>query len=380
MPETPARRHRRGRSHDAGRSVHLVGSTPFTDTAEALGVFDDRLGARLRNVPDGETGDRQNWIQGLIASFRDHPKLAVAREGDWSDYDRTPSYRVRRGERFTSRDLDLGYLRHFEESWPHFLKHRTDGQRFQVGIPGDLDLATFTFGNPIGGLRYRSAFRNATIRDIKAIQERAGDDVVYQVEVPFELVVLTRLPAIAGRVAAAFFAAGITDLARRAPAGSHWGIHLCLGDMNHRALGRLHDVAPIVWLGNAIIDRWPAGRHLEFIHAPLAAANEPPPLERAFYAPLRDLRLPDATRFVAGFVHEDRTLAEQRELMALLDELIGRPVDVACSCGLGRRSRENALATIDQAAALADEPSSPATAEKASEVSRPKDEVAATVG
>ena len=336
------------------RAVHLVGSTPFTDTDEALDIFYARLGPRLRTVPDGETGDRQNWIQGLIESFRRHPNLEEARRGDWSDYNKTPTFRVRGGQRFTSRDLDLGYLRHFEESWPQFEERRTDGQRFQVGVPGDLDLSVFTFGNPLRGLRYRAAFRNAALRDIRAIHARVGDAVVYQLEVPFELVVLTSLPATVGRVAAAFFARGMADLARRAPEGSRWGIHLCLGDMNHRALGRLRDVGPIVWLANAIIDRWPAGRPLDFIHAPLAAASEPPPVDPAFYAPLADLRLPPATRFVAGFVHEERTLAEQQKLLAELDALIGRPVDVACSCGLGRRSREDALRTIDQAVALAD--------------------------
>jgi len=354
VPTVKSRRRKRSPSVGPERAVHLVGSTPFTDTDEALDIFYEHLGARLRTVPDGETGDRQNWIQGLIQSFRHHPKLETARHGDWSDYDKTPTFRVRRGQRFTSLDLDLGYLRHFEASWPRFEERRTDGQRFQVGIPGDLDLSVFTFGNPLRGLRYRSAFRNAALRDIRAIHARAGDGVVYQLEVPFELVVLTSMPSVVGRVAAAFFAGGMADLARRAPEGSRWGIHLCLGDMNHRALGRLRDVGPIVWLANAIFDRWPAGRSLDFVHAPLAAGNEPPPLDDAFYAPLRELRLPATTRFIAGFVHEERTLAEQRKLLGELDDLIGRPVDVGCSCGLGRRSREDAMRTIDQAVALAE--------------------------
>jgi hypothetical protein len=336
------------------RTVHLVGSTPFADADEALDVFVTELGPRLRTVPDGETGDRQNWIQGLIDSFRTHPKLEETRSGDFSDYDRTPVFRVRRGQDFTSRDLDLGYLRNFDASWPRFAERRIDGQRFQVGIPGDLDLAVFTFGNPVRGLRYRSAFRNATLRDIRAIHEKVGDAVVYQQEVPFELVVLTRTPGPLGLAATAFLAGGMTDLARRAPEGTRWGIHLCLGDMNHRALGHLRDVGPIVRLANAIVDRWPDGRSLDFIHAPLAAANEPPPLEPEFYAPLRELRLPADTRFIAGFVHEDRTLEEQRTLLAELDALVGRPVDVACSCGLGRRSREDALRTIAQARELVD--------------------------
>ncbi len=344
------------------RYAHLVGSTPFRDAPEALDIFAERLGGRLRTVPDGETGERQNWILELIESFRSHPDLEVVKTGDWSDYDKIPVFRVRKGHRLTGDSLDLGYLRHFNESWPEYAKRRasfgaeqTDGApRFQVGIPGDLNLSAFSLGGPLGGLRHRGAFRDATLRDIRAIHAIAGDAVVFQVEVPFEQVGMTMAPSLFHRPAASFLAGGIARLAREAPEGSRWGIHLCLGDMNHRALGRLSDSAPIVKLANAIVRTWPAGRPLDFIHAPLAAAVEPPPLEPEFYEPLRGLRLPPGTRFIAGFLHEGRTLDEQRVLRDQLDGLLGSPVDVATSCGLGRRSREDALATIDLAAALSD--------------------------
>lgn len=340
------------------RAAHLVGSTPFADAGEALDVFADKLGPLLRTVPDGETGSRQNWIQGLMESFRDHPDLEVANDGKFSNYDDILTFRVRRGHRFTGDGLDLGYLRHFELSWPEYLRRRsafgngTDGvPRFQVGIPGDFNLSSFAFG-PLSGVRRRAPFREATLRDVRAIHARAGDGVVFQVEIPYEQVGVTMAPSFLRRPAAGYLAGGIARLAREAPEGSRWGIHLCLGDMNHRALGRLRDTGPIVALSNAIVGRWPAGRHLDFIHAPLAEAVEPPPLEPAFYEPLRRLRLPAETRFIAGFVHEGRTLDEQRALLVLLDELVGRPVDVACSCGLGRRSRGAALQTLDLAAAL----------------------------
>jgi len=340
------------------RAAHLVGSTPFTDAPEALDIFAARLGPYLRTVSDGETGSRQNWIQGLMESFRDHPDLEVKHAGKWTDYNDVLTFRIRRGHRFAADNLDLGYLRHFEISWPEFEQRRSDfgngtngPPRFQVGIPGDFNLSSFTFG-PVGGLRMRHVFRDATLRDIRAIYARVGDGVVFQVEVPYEQVGVTMAPSFLHRPAAAFLAGGIARLAREAPEGSRWGIHLCLGDMNHRALGRLRDTRPIVALSNAIVARWPAGRHLDFMHVPLAEAVEPPPIEPEFYEPLRGLRLPPETRFIAGFIHEGRTLEEQRGLMARLDELLGRPVDVACSCGLGRRSREDALATIDMAAEL----------------------------
>jgi len=138
--------------------------------------------------------------------------------------------RTARLHRFSSDRLDLGYLRHFAESWPAYQERRGASNgvlrpelSFQVGIPGDFDLAGFTFGNPLAALRYRSVFRNATLRDVRAIHARVAGEVVYQLEVPFELIVLTQLPGPFVGAAAAFFARGITRLVRGAPAGSRWG-------------------------------------------------------------------------------------------------------------------------------------------------------------
>ena len=117
----------------------------------------------------------------------------------------------------------------------------------------------------------------------------------------------------------------------------------------------MKDVSPLVHLTDALVSRWPAGRPLEFVHVPLAAADEPPARDPAFYAALAGLRLPPEVRFVAGLVHEDRTLDEQLRTRALLDDLLGRPVDVATSCGLGRRTQAAAESTMDRAAALSAE-------------------------
>jgi methionine synthase II (cobalamin-independent) len=55
---------------------------------------------------------------------------------------------------------------------------------------------------------------------------------------------------------------------------------------------------------------------------------------------------------VAGFVHEDQDLEEQRRLRALIERNVGREVDVSTSCGLGRRTRPAALAALERTAAL----------------------------
>ena len=339
------------------RLAHLVGSTPFDSADEAMDVALTRLDGRLRTLPDGETGERRNWIIHIVESLRRHPDLEVKREGHWGDYDDTLTFAVRRGHTLRGETLDFGHVASFEESYPRFVERRralgaaAEGIRFQVGLPGDFDLCLFTLG-PVAAFRRREPFSEATLDEIRRIFAQAGDDVVFQLEIPAELVFVARAPAPLQPLVARLMARGVARLAARAPVGARFGIHLCLGDMNHRALGRMRDVRPLVLLANAIARAWPRRRPLDFIHAPFAAAIEPPPLEAAFYAPLRDLRLPSSTRFVAGFVHEGRTLEEQRRLLRLIEDAAGRQVDVATSCGLGRRDRDAALATLDQARAL----------------------------
>jgi hypothetical protein len=103
---------------------------------------------------------------------------------------------------------------------------------------------------------------------------------------------------------------------------------------------------------NAVAARWPSGHRLELVHAPLAAGVEPPPLDPAFYARLSALRLPSDTRFVAGLLHEGRTADELRTAVAAVEDALGRPVDLAASCGLGRRDREMARTILRQGSQL----------------------------
>ncbi|WP_285686907.1 hypothetical protein [Actinoplanes sp. NBRC 103695] len=227
------------------------------------------------------------------------------------------------------------------------------GQGFQVGIPGAIDLAMFTFG-PAGVPRYAGRFAEALAGAMHEVHALAGQDVVFQVEIPAELVLLTRAPRPARKALAGVLARRVADLVLGAPAGARFGVHLCLGDLNHRALGRMGDAGPFVLLANALAERWPSSRPLEYVHAPLAAAVDPPVDDARFYGPLRDLRLGGA-RLVAGYAHERQDLAVQRRIRGYVEDAAGRPVDVSTSCGLGRRDRAGAVAAMDRIRELLDD-------------------------
>lgn len=57
--------------------VHLVGSVPLADAQQVFRAVCARLGPRLRRLPDGETGERANWIRCILAMLAAHPAMEI---------------------------------------------------------------------------------------------------------------------------------------------------------------------------------------------------------------------------------------------------------------------------------------------------------------
>ena len=53
----------------SSRNVHLVGSVPLANAREVFVTVSAALGERLLRIPDGETGERTDWIAHLEPVF-----------------------------------------------------------------------------------------------------------------------------------------------------------------------------------------------------------------------------------------------------------------------------------------------------------------------
>lgn len=326
------------------RKAHLVGSVPGENARQAMEAALSRLGPYLLTLSDGETGPRSWWIGAVLHNVMGDPDLEVVRSGDFSDYDHTLFFRLREGASLNAENLEayLPYQAAFDENFALFKELREEYGRpdlpFQVGIPAPLDLAVDIFGFPDGlAPHLYDPSLMATANQVNKIQEVGGGDVLFQMESPASLVAVAGADAARATGVAKQVAGKLADLPASAPAGTRFGVHLCLGDMNHKSLGHMKDIAPAILVANALADAWLADRSLEFIHVPFAAAEEPPTFETSFYEPLKQLRIPESTRFVAGCIHEGLSSKRQVELLRLIESHVGREVDVAAACGLGRR-------------------------------------------
>ncbi|OHD62871.1 MAG: hypothetical protein A2176_06960 [Spirochaetes bacterium RBG_13_51_14] len=341
------------------RSAHFVGSIPFKDEKTAMAKAVRYLGRHLLSLPDGEIGkksdrhrmgERLGWIQWVIERFEDNPAFTMVkkpsydrRNGLWADYDSGVRYSLNVRPQDLHRHLDFGYVGYFNSSYAIFKslrkKYRLKNLSFQFGIPGALAISLFSLG-PVQGLRTRKIFEDRRATEANRIHEIAGDDVLFQIEVPIELGLSIKAPRFLRPLVTRVAVGYIISLVNKLHGKARVGIHLCLGDLNNRPFSRIRDVGPLVSFSNEIVRQWPEGRPLEFIHYPLAMGNIPPVADPEFYAPLRRLNLPAETRFIAGFVHEKLSDKTHREILALIEGILGRSADISSSCGLGRRTAE----------------------------------------
>ena len=335
------------------RALHFLGTMPQFDTATAALTWQlDALGGRLRRLSSGETGPRLLWFVPMIKELKAEPTIRALREGDWTDYDDVDRLAVRRGAKLTPADIPLRIAQYAREDLAALASLGQDQPLpLLVGVPGYLDMALFIFG-PLGVLRHARAFLTAVTGQIDTIQREAGDRVVFQLEVPAALIAVVSAPPPLRPPLAEFMAHLVTRPVARAAHGTRFGVHLCLGDLGHHALTQLKDASPLVILANAIARRWPEGRPLEYLHLPMSGGDVPPPADPAFYAPLRRLRLPRDVELIAGIAHEEQDPQTQLTVRGLVEQALGRPVDIATSCGLGRRTPEAATAAVTAMQAL----------------------------
>jgi hypothetical protein len=328
----------------------------------------DVLGPHLRSLPDGEIGDRsdmfpvgnrRSWVMYAIERLTaDRENWQVVKEpvrgsdGIAVDYASIQKLKPRRSPRVMAQHVAFGYDEYARRSYAIFdrLRHDRgfDGLQFQMGVPTGFAMG-FAFSNPIDWIRYTASFNDVIAREVNAVLRDLGD-VVVQIEVPPELFAAYKLR----KPLMSLALRPIYDLVGKITPGARIGIHLCLGDFHNEAMVHPRTLHLMAEFSNRLVAHWPSAYELAYMHYPLAEGAIPPRLDPAFYEPLGAVELPPRTRFVAGFVHEALSLDEHRRVQSAIETARRQEVDVACSCGLGRRTPEAAEAALELTRQLVD--------------------------
>jgi hypothetical protein len=124
------------------RHVHLVGSVPLRDAREVFQTMAGVLGPRLKRIPDGETGERSDWITWLEPAFAKNPALEKSDELFRVHATGTARvrYRLKPGKNATQVRFDnLFYADIAKASYDEFAALQTQGVipkgvRFQIDL------------------------------------------------------------------------------------------------------------------------------------------------------------------------------------------------------------------------------------------------------
>jgi hypothetical protein len=315
------------------------------------------LGPYVSMLPDGELGDRSQWITYLARhTYSRHPDLLTLSRHtfeDWKPRNYNDQWRlaVREGVEEIRFDT-LGYAEEAKRSYEVFGRLRDEGVigrhvRFLVAFPL-IESATRAFVN--NGHDFEilwEAYRDAATRDIQEITATIPhEDLALQWDIARETAAIEGLAfnfaesELAGLPADPMerYCRALAELAPAIASDVWLGLHVCYGSLEHKP-GQSADSGhhtPIRDLNVAVdmLNRGvrACGRTVEFVHMPVRFSDG---LRDDFYAPLERLDVGSA-RVYLGLIDSidgvqgalDRAGVARRHL---------RSFGLATACGWGRR-------------------------------------------
>jgi methionine synthase II (cobalamin-independent) len=322
-------------------TFYLTGSINVPTIHDAFRLVGSRLQPGVSRVPDGEPGDRANWVLTQAAYFLNNPTLDVVDN----------KAEVRAGTAVSFPPID--YHTVAAESYAEFKKAREDGavepnSRFLVSIPTPFN-AVNSFVEFNSQIEVADAYEHRLRDSVEAIQDVIPPrDLAIQWDLPTELATIEGWFPNPYRALEPIFAA-TARLAHWVHDDAELTFHLCYGDSKFGASpfmgdppdeeaadrGGRHilprDATAIVRLANGL------SRHVQRRINAVQAATVAAWTKRAHWQPLADLALEPHTEIYLGLVHADDGALGARARIALAAEFLP-DFGLSTECGLGRHS------------------------------------------
>ena len=317
--------------------VHLVGSIPFDTCNEVFSEIASNLAGYVRRIPDGETGERSNWVGWQVPKLLANPNLEMADTDE--AYTGQRLIRLREGADAGALDLaELGYADEAQRSYEQFEAQVTTGEipegcRFQVCLPTPL-APTHLFIHPSLQAEFEAQYERKMLEELE--QVLAGiphDRLSIQWDTAVEFALLEGVMPTYIEDVEAGVVERLVRLGDRVPEPVELGFHLCYGDSGHRHFCEPADASKLVFVANAVASG--VSRPINWIHLPVPRERD----DDHFFRPLEDLRLEAATELFLGLIHHtDGAQGANRRIDAAARHCHG--FGVATECGFGRRPKD----------------------------------------
>ena len=249
------------------RDVHLVGSVPWRTRGAVFETVSAALGPRLKRIPDGETGERADWITWLEPVFAEQPGagevgrvVPAACHGNAAHPLPPQAGRMPAGRALRQPVL----RRHRASLIPDFARLKRDRQD-----PARLPLPDRSGAGPFGDLAFscrticmrrstRSTTKRSSARSTRSRRRcRTTRSRSSSTSHPRcsrgSNATTSRATAEQGRDAGDLRRI-LIDLANHVPADIELLFHFCYGDFNHKHVVEPTDMADMVEMANRLAD------------------------------------------------------------------------------------------------------------------------------
>ena len=321
--------------------AHLVGSVPLADSETVFRTVSGALGAHLRRIPDGETGERIRWIWFQREMLLNHPEMEIDEEaGLFAVYQwdgvllrESPYVRFRPTADPGKVHFPTGYAEAATASYATFSRLRDEGVigpdvLFQVSLPTPMATGYMYVSNAAREA-YLPAYERSLADALNGIlcaipHERLSIqwDVCQEVLL-FEDYFSYRPEDYKEQVYEE-----LVRLGGRVPEPVDLGYHLCYGSPADEHLVMPQDMGILVEISNGLASR--LRRRLDFLHLPVPKDRT----DREYFLPLEGLRLPGNTSLILGLIHHDDADGDIARLTGAREFLPN--FGVASECGWGR--------------------------------------------
>lgn len=338
--------------------VHLNGSVNLADAETVMREIARRIPAGVRRIPDGETGDRDNWIFFQLDRFLRSPSLVPAPPVDTAadGYAQIPQVRLADGaDPAGMRWPDPGYADAYLESYAIFAALRDQGviagdTRFQVQYP--TPLATIgVFVAPGQQQLLLGSYERAMFADLdRLLGAIPHARVAVQWDVAVEFGILEESFGPGGSQAFDAVVAGLARCVDQVPAAVPVGLHLCYGDYGHQHFAQPESLALQVRMLNAVVAA--TARTVSFVSFTVPQHR----CDQAYFAALGELKADRGTELNFSLVpyhparqEPDITDDQIRRIDAALaaSPSGSRAWGICTECGMGRVRGQEVTGLLD---------------------------------
>ncbi|KAM3066513.1 hypothetical protein ACMFMG_012011 [Clarireedia jacksonii] len=314
------------------KNVHLVGSVCLPDTYTIFSEMAKTFPSQLKRIPDGEPGNRGNFVLWQRSVFRQHPYLIRPL---YFNLAHSPSSIPIAQEEIKL--MPVSYDFYAINSYSTFCQLRNDGVipknvRFQVSLPTPINVLHVSI-EPAYQEALEPIYTKAFLACVRNIQDNIpSEDLAIQWDVAIEFAFLEGIVSPPPHLAMALkdhIIKRILELGNSVDKGVEMGFHFCYGDLGHQHFVQPKNMGLLVDIANKVLEETRNRRSVNWIHMPVPKNRT----DREYFQPLKDLKI-EETELYLGLVHQDDIEGTKTRINAA-SEFVAN-FGIGTECGLGR--------------------------------------------